>query len=41
MTIEEMKTLVVAKLQEKGLPEFIAKIFANGLGRLKRWRQEL
>jgi hypothetical protein len=38
MTIEEMKTLVVRKLREKGFPKFVAKYFSSGLGRLKRWR---
>ena len=38
MTMEEMQALVVAKLQEKGFPKFIGKIFAGGIHRLKRWR---
>jgi len=38
MTIEEMKALVVGKLQEKGFPTFVARFFASGLGQLKRWR---
>jgi hypothetical protein len=38
MTIEEMRTLVIEKLQEKGFPRFIARMFAGGLHRLKRWR---
>lgn len=38
MTIEEMRTLVIEKLQEKGFPRFIARIFSGGLHRLKRWR---
>ncbi|MDO8329484.1 MAG: zinc ribbon domain-containing protein [Fluviicoccus sp.] len=39
MTLEEMKALVVDKLQEKGVPRFIGKFFALGLPRLKRWRK--
>lgn len=38
MTMEEMKTSVVEKLQGKGFPKFVAKVLAGGLGRLKRWR---
>ena len=38
MTMEEMKALVVEKLQEKGFPKFVAKFFSSGLGRLKRWQ---
>jgi len=38
MTIEEMRVLVTEKLQDKGFPRLIAKIFAGGLNRLKRWR---
>lgn len=38
MTLEEMRTLVVDKLHEKGYPRFIARFFASGLNRLARWR---
>jgi hypothetical protein len=38
MTIEEMRALVIEKLQERGFPKFVAKVFAGGLNRLKRWR---
>jgi len=38
ITMEEMKTLVVEKLQEKRFPKFVAKFFSSGLGRLKRWQ---
>jgi hypothetical protein len=38
MTIEEMRTLVIGKLRERGFPEFIAKFFASGLHKLSRWR---
>lgn len=38
MTLEEMKTLVVEKLREKGFPTFVAKYFASGTGRLRRWQ---
>lgn len=38
MTIGEMRALVIDKLREKGFPRFIARLFAGGLHRLKRWR---
>lgn len=38
MTIDEMRTLIVEKLMEKGYPRFIARFFTFGLERLKRWR---
>ena len=38
MTIDQMKVLVVEKLQEKGFPRFVGKFFASGLKNLKRWR---
>lgn len=38
MTIEEMRALIIGKLGEKGYPRFIARFFATGLNRLKRWR---
>jgi len=38
MTIEEMRALVVDKLRERGFPRIVARMFAAGLGRLKRWR---
>ena len=37
MTVDQMKTLVVEKLREKGFPKFVAMFFAIGLKRLKRW----
>jgi hypothetical protein len=37
MTLDEMKTLVVDKLHERGYPRFIGKFFAGGLKRLERW----
>ena len=37
MTIDQMKSLVLGKLQEKGFPKFIANFFLSGLTRLKRW----
>jgi hypothetical protein len=38
MSLDEMKTLVVEKLRERGFPRFVASFFASGLGRLKRWK---
>jgi hypothetical protein len=38
MTIDQMHALVIEKLREKGFPKFVAKMFASGLHRLKRWR---
>ena len=38
MTLDQMKTLVVEKLREKGFPKFVALFFTTGLGRLKRWQ---
>ena len=38
MTIDEMKALIIKKLGEKGYPRFIARFFAVGLNRLKRWQ---
>lgn len=38
MTLDQMKALVVEKLQERGFPKFVATFFASGLKRLKRWR---
>jgi hypothetical protein len=38
MTIDEMKALIIEKLGEKGYPRFIARFFAVGLNRLKRWQ---
>jgi hypothetical protein len=38
MTIDEMRTLIVEKLHERGYPRFIARFFTFGLDRLKRWR---
>jgi Putative zinc ribbon domain len=38
MTIEEMRALVIEKLRERGFPKFVARFFASGLDRLKRWR---
>lgn len=38
MTIDEMRALVIEKLRERGCPGFVARFFASGLGRLKRWR---
>ncbi len=38
MTVDEMKMLVLEKLQEKGFPKFVASFFTLGLKRLKRWR---
>ena len=35
MTLEEMKILVVGKLQEKGLPKFVAKFISSGMGRVR------
>lgn len=37
MTVEQMKTLVIEKLNEKGVPKFVGYFFASGLGNLKRW----
>jgi len=38
MTLDEMSALVIDKLRERGFPRFVARMFAAGLGRLKRWR---
>jgi hypothetical protein len=38
MSMEEMRALIIQKLQEKGYPRFIARFFTLGLDRLKRWR---
>ena len=38
MTIDEMRALVIEKLRERGYPGFVARFFASGLDRLKRWR---
>lgn len=38
MTVDQMKSLVIEKLREKGFPKFVALFFASGLRRLKRWR---
>ena len=38
MSLDEMKTLMVEKLRERGFPRFVASFFASGLGRLKRWK---
>ena len=38
MTLGEMKALVVDKLHEKGMPRFVARLFAGNLHRLERWR---
>ena len=38
MTLDEMNALVIGKLQEKGFPKWVARFFASGLKRLKRWR---
>ena len=38
MTIDEMRALIIEKLGEKGYPRFIARFFAVGLNRLKRWQ---
>lgn len=38
MTIDEMRVLVIEKLAAKGFPRLIARFFAFGLERLKRWR---
>jgi len=37
MTIDEMRALIIEKLEEKGYPRFIARFFTIGLNRLKRW----
>lgn len=38
MTVDQMKALVVEKLREMGYPGFVARFFASGIPRLKRWR---
>ena len=38
MTVDQMKTLVIEKLNEKGIPKFVGYFFASGLRNLKRWR---
>lgn len=38
MTLEEMKTLVVDKLHEKGMPRFVARLLTGNLHTLDRWR---
>lgn len=38
MNIGEMRALVIEKLRERGYPGFVARFFASGLDRLKRWR---
>ncbi len=37
MTLEQMQTLVVEKLQEQGMPGFVAKWLARGTPKLQRW----
>lgn len=38
MTIDEMRALIIGKMVEKGYPRIIARLFAIGLDRLKRWQ---
>ncbi len=38
MTVDAMRALVIEKLRERGYPGFVARFFASGLDRLKRWR---
>lgn len=38
MTIDEMRTLIIEKLVERGYPRPIAKLFTIGLDKLERWR---
>jgi len=39
MTIGEMRALIIDKLQERGYPRFIGRMFTIGLDRLNRWRR--
>ena len=39
MTLDEMRTLVVEKLNERGVPKFIGRFFAGNLHKLDRWRK--
>lgn len=38
ITAEQMRTFVAGKLQEGGLPKFLAKFFTKGIPKLERWR---
>ena len=38
MTVDQMKTLVIEKLREKGVPRFAWYFFASGLRSLRRWQ---
>lgn len=37
MSLDQMKALVVEKLRERGFPAFVARFFARGVGKLRRW----
>jgi hypothetical protein len=39
MTLPEMKALIVQKMQEKGIPKFVAGFFTLGLSQLQRWKK--
>lgn len=36
-TAEEMQELCVDKIKDSGVPEFVARIYARGIPKLKRW----
>lgn len=37
ITAEEMQKFVIGKMKEMGFPGFLAKFFAKGIPKLKRW----
>ena len=38
ITLEEMKTLVIGKMKDMGMPGFLARWFARGTNKLERWQ---
>ncbi len=37
ITADEMQKFVIGKMKEMGFPGFLAKFFAKGIPKLKRW----
>lgn len=40
ITVDEMKSRVQQKMQEKGFPKFIAKFFSGCVTKLQRWQKK-
>ncbi len=38
MTVKEMQSFCIEKMQEQGMPRFVGWIFTRGLPKLERWK---